>query len=143
MEYWIALFLLQSNSGSWRFFFFFFLAPHPWNQAVNPWKFLQVAAMRRVKWHDEITHSSMDAANPSMDDKLPRMGCNTVTTVGTEEFFWKILWNYMRFFFLLFMFNVYVQPYGYDSTLLAGSRRFLLYSHTGLFVSSYKKVLTF
>ena len=41
--------------------------------------------MRRVKWHDEMTHSSMVEAISSMDDKRPRMGCNTCHVNQRED----------------------------------------------------------
>ena len=50
-----------------------FLAPHPWNHScihgIRRWfygssfKVVGLASMRRVKWHDEITHSSVDETN--------------------------------------------------------------------------------
>ena len=49
-------------------------------------------------------------------------------SVGTDRSFQEILWDSMSF---------------YEIQCVAGSRRFLMYNHTGLFVSCFQKVLTF
>lgn len=86
----------------------FFLAPHPWNQAVIWWKFFQAGGRSRFETglmapnHPWVKQISMIEAIWSMDDEPPRMGCSNncycILIIGIWVIFNRCL-HIPKFFF--------------------------------------------